>query len=303
MITLPFTRATFASEMKPKISGANLTLEYDNLESPLSKVAIEMGDLLSPALYGKICDKTAASGDTAETLNNEAIDYLQRAMLHFAIFEQTIYLITRISNDGITVKKNDDETTVFKYLQDELNDKLIEDAWFWFNRLVTLIEGNADKFADWAEAPKKKELATLPITVADFTKWVGVSSHYFVLQATWIIREVWTECVLSRSKQPSKTDDLARATCYEVMARATRQLPFHALPKTIRFEVNNEMKKTNGDKSEGHVRETIATHFTARADAFWKSLDIKTQANTTSDIASQEAYKPSKLTETDSFAY
>jgi hypothetical protein len=87
------------------------------------------------------------------------------------------------------------------------------------------------------------------------------------------------------------------------MARATRQLPFHALPKTIRFEVNNEMKKTNGDKSEGHVRETIATHFTARADAFWKSLDIKTQANTTSDIASQEAYKPSKLTETDSFAY
>ena len=69
MIKLPFTRATFASEMKPKMSGANLTLEYDNLESPLSKVAIEMGDLLSSALYGKICDKTAASGDDAETLN------------------------------------------------------------------------------------------------------------------------------------------------------------------------------------------------------------------------------------------
>lgn len=303
MIKLPFTRATFASEMKPKMSGANLTLEYDNLESPLSKVAIEMGDLLSPTLYGKICDKTAVTGDDAETLNNEAIDYLQRAMLHFAIFEHTIYLIARIGNDGITVKKNDDETTVFKYLQDELNDKLIEDAWFWFNRLVTFIEANAAKFADWEEAPKKKELATLPITVADFTKWVGVSSHYFVLQSTWIIREVWTECVLSRKKEPTKTEDIARAVCYEVMARATRQLPFHALPKTIRFEVNNEMKKTNGDKSEGHVRETIATHFTARADAFWKSLDIKTQVDTSSDIASQEVYTPNGINETDSFGF
>lgn len=303
MIKLPFTRATFASEMKPKMSGANLTLEYDNLESPLFKVAIEMGDLLSTTLYGKICNKTAADGDGAEDLNNEAIDYLQRAMLHFAIFEHTIYLIARIGNDGITVKKNDDETTVFKYLQDELNDKLIEDAWFWFNRLVTLIEANTTAFADWAAAPKKKELSALPITVADFTKWVGVSSHYFVLQATWIIREAWAECVLSRKKEATKTDDIARATCYEVMARAARQLPFHALPKTIRFEVNNEMKKTNGDKSEGHVRETIATHFAARADAFWKSLDIKTQADTSSDIASQEAYKPNGVTETDSFTY
>ena len=41
-------------------------------------------------------------------------------MLHFAVFEHTIFFITRVSNDGITVKKNDDETTAYKYQVDEL---------------------------------------------------------------------------------------------------------------------------------------------------------------------------------------
>lgn len=303
MITLPFTRATFATEMKPKLSGANITLEYDNLQSPLSKVAIEMGNLLSTALYDKICSKTAATGEGAEALNNEAIDYLQRAMLHLAIYEHTIYLIARINNDGITVKKNDDETTVFKYLQDELNDKLIEDAWFWFNQLVALLEANAAIFTDWTNAPKKKDLVVLPITLADFAKYVGISSHYFVLQVTWLIREAWTECVLSRKKEATRTDDIARAVCNEVMARASRLLPFHALPKPIRYEVNNEMKKSNADKSESQVRETIATHFAAKADAYWRVLDINLAADTSNDVASQEVYVPKGVTSTDSFAY
>ena len=99
---LPFEKATFAKEMKPRISGVNLTLEYDNVVSSLSKVAITCSGILSQELYDKLCEGTASPD---QDLQDKAKDYLQRAMLHFGIYEHLIFLITRIGNDGVTVKK------------------------------------------------------------------------------------------------------------------------------------------------------------------------------------------------------
>lgn len=118
---LPFEPATFVKDMKPRISGVNLTLDYYNIESSLYKVSVTCSYILRATLYEKLCDGTASDNTGYQ---ETAKDYLQRALLHFGFYEHLIFLITRIGNDGVTVKKNTDETTLYKYQEDDLKNNL-----------------------------------------------------------------------------------------------------------------------------------------------------------------------------------
>jgi hypothetical protein len=52
-----------------------------------------------------------------------AVDFLQRAMLHFTL-------------------------TAYKYQTDELNNKLISTGWFWINQLIQYLNRHADDFPE-----------------------------------------------------------------------------------------------------------------------------------------------------------
>ena len=260
--------------MKPKISGANLSLEYENIESSLYKVSVSVVDIISQEAYDRIITNFEAS--TIVDIEKEAIDNLQRAMLHFAIYEHSIFLIAQIGNDGITVKKTDDNTTIYKYLQDELNQKLITTAWFWINQLIKLMNANTDVFTEWTNSVQKIELDKLPVSLSDFNKWVGVSAsggEYFMLSSSWIIREVWMDCVDSRKVE--KSDAIIRALCYEVMGRACERLSYQVLPEPIRKDIDNEMSKTSKDKSSDYVKEKIAQKFRSKAETYWQAVDMQ----------------------------
>jgi hypothetical protein len=174
VIRIPFKRDVFAAEMKPKISGNNLSLEYDNIESSLMKVGADIALTLPQALIDRLVDRFESG--VAPEPDATAIDYLQRAWIHFTIYEHLIFLITRVSNDGVTVKKNDDETTAYKYQVDELNNKLITTAWFWMNLLIQFLNDHLSDIPEWADSDEKKTLDELPVDLtqlADFTHQNG----------------------------------------------------------------------------------------------------------------------------------
>ena len=276
MIRIPFKRDSFATEMKPKISGANLSLEYDNIESSLMKVGADIARILPQPLVDRLVT-TYLSLPTSEP-DATAINYLQRAMLHFAVFEHTIFLITRVSNDGITIKKNDDETTAFKYQVDELNNKLITTGWFWMNLLIQFLNDHLADFPEWADSDQKKALDELPVDLSDFNRWVGVSlsgGEYFMMCAGWIIREVWIDCVKSRFPVPTKTDAVVRAVCYEVMGRATQRLAYSALPEPIRIDIDNEMGKNHRAQADQYIKEHVAGLFLQKAQTCWNAVDLE----------------------------
>jgi hypothetical protein len=276
MIKIPFKREGFALEMKPKISGANLSLEYDNLESSLVKVGADVSRTLPKNLIDRLVD-AYLSGHAPEP-EASAIDYLQRAMLHFAVYEHLIFLITRVSNDGVTIKKNDDETTAYKYQVDELSNKLITTAWFWMDLLIQYLNQHAETFPEWEDSDRKKELLELQVDLSDFNRWVGVSmagGEYFMMCAGWIIREVWLDCVCSRFASPEKTDPIARAVCYEVIGRATQRLAYSALPEPIRIDINNEMGKNHRSAADQYIRDFVANQFIAKAQTYWNAVDLE----------------------------
>lgn len=287
----------FASEMKPKISGAHLTLEYANIESSIAKVAIDCLDILGETLYEKLCKKTAST-DTG--LNEKALDFLQRSMLHFCLYEHLIFLITQIKDTGVTVAKDTHETTVFKYLQDELDVKLVSLGWFWMNRLIRLLNEYRDKFPDWKA--DDDILAGIDINLSDFDKWVGIRDEYFIIVAKWLIREVWMDCVLSRAKNPEKNDEMVRALCYEVVGRACKRLAYYCLPEPIRKDINNEMGKNHAAEADKTIREKIADIYLNKALSYWTGWDsILLKEERKANPKARPVYNSPSISENDAF--
>jgi hypothetical protein len=285
MILIPFHKDKFAAEMKPLVSGNNLTLNYDNIESSLAKVIIDIKKLL-----GSIVDTLIQEffDETTDDMQKSAIEYLQRALLHFTMYEHIIFLITRVGNDGVTVKKNDDETTVFKYQQDQLENQYISLGWFWINYLIQLMNENPNDFPDWTNSPQKTDLDELPVDLSDFERWVGltVGGEYFMINVSWIIREVWKDCILSRFDKPVKNNTIARAVCYEVMARACERLAYSCLPEPIRKDIDNEMGKNHRAEADKVIRNRISLIFFEKAQAYWNDLDLELKQK---DIDEQKA--------------
>ena len=94
--------------------------------------------------------------------------------------------------------------------------------------------------------------------------------------AGWIIREVWIDCVLSRTAPNiTKTGAITRAVCYEVMGRATRLLAYSALPEPIRIDIDNEMGKNHRAQADRYIREYIAGQFLQKAATCWSAVDLE----------------------------
>lgn len=330
-MTNPFTSENFQEEMKPKLSMAFKALEFENIESSIVKVCAEMSDKLGSKTYEAICtiqeqtpepepeeqetdpeeaveqgqaeepeEEPAAAEEPNIKIQKEALDYLQRAILHFALYHHIIYLIANVDNDGVTVTKSDDKTTIYKYQQDQLEEQLISDAWFWLNRLIKLLNDHPNEFPDWAGSDEHKQMEDLPVSISDFERYVGVSDPTFLLYAGWIVREVYRECIKSRTEGASLSEVQKQAVCYDVMARACRRLAFHALPSPIRIDINNEMGKNHAAQADTTIREKVAGVFAEKAAAYWKAVDAELQVK---EEQSAAVYKSARaISERDKFA-
>lgn len=296
-MTNPFTSENFQEEMKPKLSMAFKALEFENIESSIVKVCAEMSDKLGTKTYEAIC----TIPEEPNEVQTEAQDYLQRAILHFALYHHIIYLIANVDNDGVTVTKSDDKTTIYKYQQDQLEEQLIADAWFWLNRLIKLLNDHPVEFPDWCDSDEHKQMEDLPVTIQDFERFVGVSDPTFLLYAGWLVLEVYRECILSRQKKEDAVSDLQKqALCYDVMARACERLAFHALPSPIRIDINNEMGKNHAAQADTTIREKVAGIFAEKAAAYWQTVDAEVAKKQVQNTATYGSAR--QQTERDKFA-
>ena len=276
--------------MKPMLSMAHLSLEYENIESTITKVCYEMEDRFGSETFTQITWDAAGK------------DLLQRSVLHFALYHHIIYTIANISNDGVTVTKSEDKTTIYKYQQDQLEEQLLQDAWFWLNRLIRYLNEHPDIFPAWTDSEERKALDALPITISDFERYVGVSDPAFLLFAGWIVREVIRDHILSRQTAETELTDLQRqAICYEVMARACHRLAFHALPSPIRIDINNEMGKNHAAQADSTIRQFVSKQFADKAIGYWQAVDAEWQRQASEQAATYTGSRP--LTEHDKFVF
>lgn len=304
MIKIPFTSDSFAYDIKSKMSGVNITLEFENMESALFQYAHECQRLIGKSTYDFLMEKYKSTVDDLENPALVGVDMLQRAMLHGAMYEQLIFLIVRVGNDGVTVKKNDDETTIFRYQQDELKNTLINAAWFWHNQLFEEMNANQDVYTTWKDADEQKEISELPVGVKDFAAWVGVNSSYFLANCRWIVREIYEDTFkpIGLPIEGLSQSVVSRAIVYRTMWQACLRLPYELLPESIRKDIDNEQSKSNKQAAETLIREKIALQFFDKSERYLLDLQsaVVQKKNTTASDRAIVSFQP-KSSSTDKF--
>lgn len=296
MIKLPITSDEWEVDIKRYVSSVNHSLEYANVESSLVRAAVDMRYLLTNEVYDKICDNEIS--DEVE-VSHSIKDMLIRSLLHITLYHHTIYLIANIGNEGITVYKGDDSTSIYKYQQDELEYRLVSDGWFWFNRLLMELE----------ERKLYVPETSAELSIKDFTQYVGITDNHYYIAVQWIIKEVWEQEVQSRicSHKSSEEDSvrilalLKRACCYEVVARSIERLSFFYLPDTLRKDLKNE--HANKVTTPEDLKNKIVAVYHSQAEVYFASID--TELRSTPEICSKhvaaQPFQPSAITEKDSF--
>ncbi len=296
MIKLPITSDEWEVDIKRYVSSVNHSLEYANVESSLVRAAVDMRYLLTNEVYDKICDNEIS--DEVE-VSHSIKDMLIRSLLHITLYHHTIYLIANIGNEGITVYKGDDSTSIYKYQQDELEYRLVSDGWFWFNRLLF----------ELAERDLYVPEQTSELSLQDFTQYVGISDNHYYIAVRWIIKEVWEQEVQSRICSHKETAEdsvrilalLKRACCYEVVARSIERLSFFYLPDTLRKDLKNE--HANKVTTPEDLKNKIVAVYHSQAEVYFASID--TELRSTPEICSEhvaaQPFQPSAITEKDSF--
>lgn len=316
MIKLPFDPETFSLEAKGLVSGVNLSYMYENISSRLTQTAVSLQKTLGKETYEKIVSVDSANASTQEQL---ALDFLKRAMLNFSFYHHLIFIAVRISNDGVTTKKNDDETTAFKYQTDELKISLVESAWFWMDQLYELLNLETETFTDWKDSEQKKQLDALFVKPEDFTYIFGIDSFYFFVLCMPLIRKVIDEDVTCRIKLSditiSETDPdttkvikaeinllIKKAIVYRSLSLACKLFSFYELPSPLRKLADNEIHK--GQTSEEYVKNSVSVMLSNNADTALQKIEAKAQVLKNKNSGTSNIPYPEKsLTENDKFFF
>jgi len=315
MITIPFQPETFSTESKELVSGVNLSYLYDNIKSRLMQTAVVLQKALGKETYEKI---VSAGIDASET-EKLALDYLKRAMLNFSFYHHLIFIAVRISNDGVTTKKSDDETTAFKYQTDELKISLVESAWFWMDQLFELLNVTTEVFTDWQDSDQKKQLKALLVEPADFTYTFGIDSFYFFVLCMPLIRKVIDEDITGRIKMSdiAITDEdsevlktikselnllVKKAIVYRSLSLACKLYSFYELPSPLRKMADTEIHK--GQTSEEYVKNSVAAMLSNNADSMQQKLEAKYQILKNKTTGTESVpYSEKYLEESDKFYF
>lgn len=137
--------------LKDYVSQLDLNLDFDNIKSSMERARSWMQNVMSPEVYNRMMEIYNAAvyvGRDHEEYN-KITELSQPVMANMAIYFHFIWLQIRISNQGVTTYKSDDETTAFKYQSDEGKLALIETANVFLKELIEYLNENTETWSDW----------------------------------------------------------------------------------------------------------------------------------------------------------
>jgi hypothetical protein len=148
-MNIPFNN--FDTEIKPRVSGIDVSYNIDNIRSSMILAGDEVIDLVGTPIYElAITHYESASYEQPgyETLTG-LVHATQDVMSYMAFYYHLPYLNIRVSNDGITRIETANEKTAYKYQEDALRESLLNNAWNRADKLIDYVNANRTAFKYW----------------------------------------------------------------------------------------------------------------------------------------------------------
>ncbi|MCW3784928.1 DUF6712 family protein [Plebeiibacterium sediminum] len=211
-------------------------------------------NLIGKATYTKI--KDAYTSESEDETLKEAIEYVQAAlanMMHIDYFKLS------------ASERNSTENKMYKYQEDQTIEINISNTWTELDNLLEILEANNTVFPDFENTDAYKVRDKLIFKNArEFDKEYGIDeSAYFYMRTVYIQYEVITDVLTKRGvdiesiNQDEKYEyAVKKSLAYEVMARACKQFDYLELPKSLRNDMYNEMRKRDFKQSTS-IKEEI----------------------------------------------
>jgi hypothetical protein len=308
------TKHPFISKsIKDYISGFDKGFDVENINDSLIMAANDIRGVLIPAeLYDALIDSEIPIEETdppadppVEPPDNadqiaEALERLRFCMAPLAIYKHFIWLQLRVSNNGITTYKGQDETTAFKSQMDEAKESLMTRFGVFFKELIDYLEENIPDpaeeepaegetyeniFSYWANSDQKKELDALLIkSYRDFDNYFQTEGNAaFFIRSRIFQQEAFDEInahikiapiIDAETKDEAKIRKLKKALAYLTISRAVFEWDISLLPLLVQRVIIG----VNSKEYEETKRE-LSAKYQNYAYYILKGIDIQNEAD------------------------
>lgn len=150
----------FDEEIFPRVPGAHVANDINSIKPSFPIGKDRLVDVIGEDVWKLMIDhyNDTDNYNQSEQANSvylrldKLVSKCQDAMIQFVYYEHFIFLMLHINDTGITVIKNTEETTAYKYLTDEAKDKFIENAWTYTSMLLKFLNDEATRYTTWVKA-------------------------------------------------------------------------------------------------------------------------------------------------------
>lgn len=290
-----------------RFSAVDVSFKYEKLLPSFPKALGDIKAIISPEVYAVALAYAETPTDPVNPVLQGLVERIQAPFWNLAMYYHFIWLQLRVSNNKLSILKNEKEQPLNKGQLIEAKESLMEMAHSYLSDLIDYLNENKADILDgttevWTESAQYKAVQNLLFTgYRDFDSFYSIdNSAVFYYRAANIIRKVISEQVESRVGPIDKiitpetgepdADLIYKLKCCisgEVVAKAIKLMPFVWLPGSLRQTIDQELYASGG-KDDTTVRERIGREIAADARNEWVKLDMHLATPEENDLGELE---------------
>lgn len=295
---IPFSTG---EDLKNAASQLSISMDIDNLQSPLENTEDELRDILSDTVYDALYEHWNNPPDPTDADKDTYLKYLQAGMVNLALYHHFIFLQINIDDAGVTTYKSENKTTAFDYQTREAKENLLKTGWNKISRLIDKM--TADNYDPWLNSSPFFDMKALLFDgYRDFNKYFDISNNAaFYLRCRYLIKnEVMDDYLTPRVKDISAvTDDKLKAlmkkfAAYKTVELAIMRFDYPFLPEAIRSALSTDRNRKNRYKDQETVREKVVNGIARKAESYLREIDLHRHSESTTVVDNddfEEKYK------------
>lgn len=234
------------------------SVKLEALQPSLRPAKRKLTQLIGKETYDAILAYYNTPSDPVKPAFETAVEHCQAALAN--IMHQDYFKL-------IASERNATENKLYKYQEDQTLEINITNSWTELDGLLELLEANQTDFPEYPNTDTFKAREKLIFKDArEFDKYYGIDqSAYFYMRTVYVQHEIITDILQKRGVEIASIDAdekyeyaVKKALAYEIMAQAANRFEYAELPKSIRNDLADEMRRrTTTSAQETLIKEKL----------------------------------------------